>query len=449
VVLINGYGETGEKMLADGHKLPMGSGLIGTAADSGQTVMRPTLAEDPNWQSNPLLPDTQGEIAVPIKLGERVLGVLDIQSNKAGALTEDDRLLLEGLCGQVAVAMEQTRLRQEMNERLEEINRLYQSMSSEGWRTYRAAEDLPSGFMFDQTGIRPVDEKVSPDELTASIPMKVLGGEIVGTLTVADDPLRPTTPEDRAFLQQVSEQIALALEGARLTAQTQSALTQTEKLFEASFRLTQVAGLQELVETVAKTVNIPVVNRAILITFGYDENNTVDNLTVVANWWNGTGHPAAPIGTRYAREVFQVMPMLISTTPVFFDDAYNDDRVDATVHSIVERQGIRSIAVLPLRVGAVQIGAFALESEEVHSFSQEETRLFTALAPQISTVLENRRQFEEAQKQAARESTLNIISQKIQSATTVEAVLQIAARELGHALGAPMTIAQLSMKDKK
>jgi GAF domain-containing protein len=90
-----------------------------------------------------------------------------------------------------------------------------------------------------------------------------------------------------------------------------------------------------------------------------------------------------------------------------------------------------------------------LEAEDPHNFTQDEIRLFTALAPQISTVLENRRQFERAQQQADRESTLNLISQKIQSATTVEAVLQIAARELGHALGAPMTIAQLSMKDKK
>jgi K+-sensing histidine kinase KdpD len=63
-------------------------------------------------------------------------------------------------------------------------------------------------------------------------------------------------------------------------------------------------------------------------------------------------------------------------------------------------------------------------------------------------VLENRRQFERAQDQAKRETMLNVINQKIQSATSVEAVLQIAARELGHALGAPMTVAQLSMKDK-
>jgi GAF domain-containing protein len=67
----------------------------------------------------------------------------------------------------------------------------------------------------------------------------------------------------------------------------------------------------------------------------------------------------------------------------------------------------------------------------------------------VATALQNARSFTRAQKQAERETTLNLISQKIQSATTVDAVLQIAARELGHALGAPMTIAQLSMKDKE
>ena len=89
---------------------PWAAGLIGTAAASGETVLRPTLAEDPDWQPNPLLPETKGEIAVPIKWQDTVLGVLDVQSNQAGALTEDDRLLLEGLCGQIAIAMHSAEL---------------------------------------------------------------------------------------------------------------------------------------------------------------------------------------------------------------------------------------------------------------------------------------------------------------------------------------------------
>ena len=171
-------------------------------------------------------------------------------------------------------------------------------------------------------------------------------------------------------------------------------------------------------------------------------------MTVIANWWNGEGHEVTPVGTRYSQEVIQLMPMFVSPTPVFFDDAFTDEHVDAVTMELVKRQNLRAVAVLPLHLGSHQIGALLLEAEEPHRFTLEETRLFESLAPQIATVLENRQQYERAQRQAEREAMLNTINQKIQSATSVDAVLQIAARELGHALGAPMTIAQLSMKDR-
>lgn len=108
VRLIAGAGEIGAKMKREGHQMPMGVGLIGQAAATGDTIMRPNLAKDPDWRSNPLLPQTRGEIAVPIKMGDEILGVLDVQSDEANALTTDDRLLLEGLCGQIAIAIHNT-----------------------------------------------------------------------------------------------------------------------------------------------------------------------------------------------------------------------------------------------------------------------------------------------------------------------------------------------------
>lgn len=221
VVLATGYGEVGTKMLAAGHRLPMGEGLIGTAAASGETVLRSALEHDPDWHANPLLPETKGEIAVPIKLGETVLGVLDVQSNRAGALDADDQLLLEGLCGQIATAIEGTRLRQEMAEKLEEINRLYRAMSHEAWQKYRESQNMATGFMFDQAGLRPVRDIDLADELFANLPLVVPGGEVIGSLAIADDPQRPISPDDETFLQQVSEQLALALESARLFEQTE------------------------------------------------------------------------------------------------------------------------------------------------------------------------------------------------------------------------------------
>ncbi len=109
VVLVNGYGEIGQQMLAAGHKLPLGRGVVGTAAATGRSMLVTDFTRDPDWRPNPYLPATQGELAVPIKLRDEVLGILDIQSDRAGVLTQEDQLLLEGLCGQIAVAIEQKR----------------------------------------------------------------------------------------------------------------------------------------------------------------------------------------------------------------------------------------------------------------------------------------------------------------------------------------------------
>lgn len=448
VALVTGYGEIGANMLAAGHIMPMGSGLIGTVAATGKAILRPALANDPDWQANPLLPETKGEIAVPIKLGDTVLGVLDVQSSQADVLSEDDQILLESLCGQIAIAIENTRLREEMNEKIEETTRLYRSMSREGWQAYRQTDALPAGFIFDSGGVTPVRQTESAmTETFDTIPISIPGGETIGALAVENDPSRPFTEEDRVFLGQIAEQVALALESARLFDQTQAALSQTEKLFFVSNRLAKTNDLQELTSAVVESLGISVFNRAIMGIFSHNAEKQVDGLEVVANWWNNTGMEATPIGTRYSAEVVRMIPMFVSPSPLFFNDAFDDERVDPATMNLVKRLNLRSVAVLPLFAGVDQIGVLMLEGEEPHHFTQEEMRLFVALGPQIATVLENRRQFERAQRQAERESMLNVINQKIQSATSVEAVLQIAARELGHALGAPMTVAQLSLKD--
>ena len=84
----------------------------------------------------------------------------------------------------------------------------------------------------------------------------------------------------------------------------------------------------------------------------------------------------------------------------------------------------------------------------MEAFTEEDANIQLTLASQVATTMQNARSFALAQSQAEREATLNVISQKIQTATSVEAVLQIAARELGNALNAPMTIAQLSLKNQ-
>ena len=131
--VVEGYGEVGEKMKAAGHNLPYGRGVVGTAASTGEAVLSSDVSQDSYWTPNPDLPDTWGELAVPIKLrkmedGEwrdEVLGVLDVQSDTAGALSEEDQVLLLGLAGQIASAIESTRLLKQTEAALSEVRILY------------------------------------------------------------------------------------------------------------------------------------------------------------------------------------------------------------------------------------------------------------------------------------------------------------------------------------
>jgi GAF domain-containing protein len=105
----------------------------------------------------------------------------------------------------------------------------------------------------------------------------------------------------------------------------------------------------------------------------------------------------------------------------------------------------KSEQAVPMIVGDKVLGVLDVQSELLNRFTEIDVNIKTTLAAQVAVALQNARTFDQAQNQAKRETMLNAIGQKIQGATTVESVLQIAARELGRALSAPLTVAQLSM----
>jgi GAF domain-containing protein/HAMP domain-containing protein len=557
LLLEAGTGSVGAQLLGRGHNLPFdGNSINGRAAVEKRSVVISDTAENATFRQNPLLPQTRGEMAVPLIVSDKVVGVLDMQSREPGVLTTEVLPAFEALAGQLAVAIQNSKLLAEAEEARAEVEKQARRLVRTGWNEHLDAIHKPEkiGFVFNQSEVSLLvdsDESQIPmDGKAVSAPISITG-EPLGSLVVEidDESRRDQTTElvnmvARQVAQQienlrllesaeryryeaeeasrritrdgwkayaaqsdehlsyrydlkevhpqnasgdelaettgytlpikvrdeaigklviqgldssdteavgianaVAERLAIHIESLRQYDQTQSALMQSEKLFEASSRLTQAIGLQELVSAAVTTLDIPEVNRALLTAFEYGPSGDIEKLTIVGNWWNGSGHEVTPVGTLYPREVIRVMPMFVSSIPVFFNDTFSDDRVDATTMELVKKLNLRSVAVLPLHSANKQIGALILEGEVPHSFTQQETRLFSSLAPQIATVVENRRQFEQAQKQAERESRLNVISQKIQSATTVEAVLQIAARELGHTLGAPLTIAQLGLKE--
>ncbi len=110
-VLTEAFGDAGQRMLLAGHSLAVGSqSLVGQATEKNTTTVANRVSEQENYYANPFLPNTRSESVIPLNIGERVLGALDVQSNQENAFTQDDLQALEILAGQLAMAIENSRL---------------------------------------------------------------------------------------------------------------------------------------------------------------------------------------------------------------------------------------------------------------------------------------------------------------------------------------------------
>ena len=120
--MVGGTGEAGREMLERGHSIPLARGLVGRAARTKTPVIVPDTTSELGWLPNPLLPETQAEIAVPIAFGETVLGVLDVQHNILNGLGQSDADLLQTIANQVAVALRNARQYEQSREREEDLS---------------------------------------------------------------------------------------------------------------------------------------------------------------------------------------------------------------------------------------------------------------------------------------------------------------------------------------
>jgi GAF domain-containing protein/HAMP domain-containing protein len=125
-VLEAGTGEPGRVMKEMGHKLEVGgASMVGAASARHQARIALDVGQEAIRFDNPLLPDTRSEMALPLMVGDRVLGALDVQSTQPAAFSEEDIAVLQLVANQVAVAIDNARKFSEEAGLLEATSPLY------------------------------------------------------------------------------------------------------------------------------------------------------------------------------------------------------------------------------------------------------------------------------------------------------------------------------------
>ncbi len=271
-------GDAGRIMLQRNHKLKIGEmGIVGYVCSTGQPRISLDVGSDAVHFKNPLLPETRSEMALPLKIADRVIGALDVQSTEEAAFDQDDITVLQTMADQLAIAIENARLFQEAQENLQQLRALYGRYSEEAWGHLAEASKV-NGYQYDAKGVTPLLRKVGngneqaqeEEPPTIHIPLKLRGQEIA-TLQVWTES-GTTTYIDRALLESIAERISQAMESARLYEEARSLARNEQILSHVTAQFTRSFGLDALLQTAVQELGqLPNVTD-VTIHLGFPEN---------------------------------------------------------------------------------------------------------------------------------------------------------------------------------
>lgn len=113
---------SGRKKASPAQEIKLGQGLIGHAARNGEEVVCPDVEAEPRYRYLSGLPETKSEIVLPLKIEDRILGVLDVQSDRLNAFHPNDLLVLRALADNIAIAIEGARLYNALRRRADQLD---------------------------------------------------------------------------------------------------------------------------------------------------------------------------------------------------------------------------------------------------------------------------------------------------------------------------------------
>jgi GAF domain-containing protein len=272
--LVASTGEAGQALLARRHSLPVGSrSVIGQVTATGRSVIASDTSADPVHRRNELLPDTRSEMALPMRIGGRIVGALDVQSVEPDAFSQDDVAVLQIVADQLAVADQNARLFAQSQRALAEIEALNRRLLGQAWLSHAQQmrdQEVALAYRLKEEEVEPHGDGASPlleqairtgrlttsaapgeDELHLAVPIKVRG-EVIGAFGFGGETLRDPTDEELTLIQAVVDRVGLALENMRLFEETQRLAHREHLVNEITAKIVGSTDVNTILQTTVR-----------------------------------------------------------------------------------------------------------------------------------------------------------------------------------------------------
>jgi GAF domain-containing protein/HAMP domain-containing protein len=275
--------EGGQRMLNRGHRLKVAeTGMVGYVTGTGKPRIALDTGADAIFFDNPDLPQTRSELTLPLRAGEEIIGALDVQSTKPNAFFPEDINILSTLADQVGIAIQNAQQFEQTRQALSESELLSRQFIQSGWQQFTKHKNLVgirhtgtrASLLYKKNG---KDESLSDGSAAKgnvrgtalSLPIK-LRGEVIGSVDIHAPDSRTWDQDELDIVTAIIERAAIAMENARLLAESQKRAAKERTIGEISSKISVQSDIDELLKTVAQELGRTLPDAEIAIQFNKD-----------------------------------------------------------------------------------------------------------------------------------------------------------------------------------
>jgi len=278
--------EGGQEMLTQGHKLKVGEvGIVGDTTGKGQPHIALDVGSDSTHFAHSLLPETRSEMALPLKIGNEIIGALDVQSKQENAFDEEDITTLQVMADQLAVAIRNSQLLAEVQLSVQELQTAHGEYTHRSWHEW-SSRTKDHGYRYRGTQIEPVSDE--PNEVIkaweSERPIKTTsasGSNLAVPLRLRDTTLgvirlkinsNQIPQELTEIVKEIGERLALSLDNARLIESTQRSAARERLITEITSKFRETLDIETVLQTATDEISKSLGLAALDINFGLPQN---------------------------------------------------------------------------------------------------------------------------------------------------------------------------------